>query len=72
MELTWKVTDVSAQAHGSQRAPWTRQHFMQKRNARLFPPRRHTQGIFQVPMQRMGSGVPMAEMPCAPPGVSPL
>lgn len=71
-ELTWKVTDVSAQAHCSQRAPWTRQHFMQKRNARLFPPGRHTQGIFQVPRQRVGSNIPMAEMPCVPPGVCPL
>lgn len=66
MELTRKVTDVSAQAHCSQRAPWTRQHFMQKRNARLFPPGRHTQCILQVPRQRVGSNVPMTEMPCAP------
>lgn len=59
MELTWKATDVSAQAHWSQRAPWTRRHFRQKRNARLFPPGRHTQGIFQVPRQRVGNNVPM-------------
>lgn len=70
-ELTWKVTDVSAQARCSQRA-MDRQHFMQKRNARLFPPGRHTQGIFQVPRQRVRSNVPVAEMLCAPPGVSPL
>lgn len=60
---------TSQHRHTLPEGPWTRQHFMQKRNARLFPPGRHTQGIFQVPGQRVGSNVAMAEMPCAPPGV---